>query len=647
MSTQPPPRLAKELHAEAECDSPATTEHTQAKARSPQSIRPPARREWALGVAALLAGSLAACGGGGGSGAASPPGAAPAPPPPAPGPVPAPVPGPAPAPVGAKPATAAEAVRFLSQATLGATQADIDRLMQIGYSAWIDEQFALPVQHNHAQFVRQRAAASTGQWKDRPTIWDVNDSMWIGMMKSDQLRQRVMFALSQIFVVSLRDGATYYLGSGLAAYVDMLYAKGFGNWRDLIEGVTLSTAMGSYLSHLYNRKEDPVTGTQPDQNFARELMQLFSIGLWQLNADGSRKLDAQGQPIPTYSQTDVIGVSRVMTGWAFADASDSSWNSYYGYWQPGDMPVQERPMKANPKYHSTSEKKFLGVTIAASSTPDPVGNLKTLLDTLFNHASTAPFFCKQLIQRLVTSNPSAAYVTRVVNVFNNNGNGVRGDLRAVIKAILLDAEARNESSVTWAQFGRVREQIQRMAHLMRVFKAKPEDDPMSYGIGLWTYDRRKGLWQTPLGAPSVFNFYFPNYSPPNTGLSGQSLVTPEMQIVTQSSVEDTFWFFKDMLQNGGLTSCCSDAQRNTYFLRLDYSEWLPLVATPSQLVERLNQVFMAGQMSADLKAALLQGIAGRNGDRSETSGIVRGSTQLKLAEAISLMLVSPEYVVQK
>ena len=542
-----------------------------------------------------------------------------------------------------------EAVRFLQQATMGATAADIDLVMQLGYGAWLDEQFAMPVQYSHASTVKRVADAIVDvHWSHRPGIWQVNNSMWRGLVSNaDQLRQRVMFGLSQIFVVSLRDGATYYLGSGLAAFVDMLYAKSFGNFRDLLESVTLSTAMGAYLSHLYNRKENPATGSRPDQNFAREVMQLFSIGLWELHADGTRRLDARGQPIPTYGTADVVGASRVMTGWAFDGATDAHWNGHYGFWDAKDMPAQEKPMKAFAHHHSTLEKTFLGTTIAASVTPDPESDLKTFLDTLFKHPNVGPFIGRQLIQRLVTSNPSPAYVGRVSAVFNNNGSGVRGDMKSVIRAILLDTEARSQSSVTWNQFGRLREPILRMAQLMRVFKARALADPDSYAIGMWTYDRNKGLWQTPLGANSVFNFYLPHYTPPNSALAREGLVAPEMQITTQSSVSDMAFLFLDVLQNGGITDCCSDALRNTFKTKFDYSEWLPLVADPPQLCERLSLVFMAGQMSAALEDNIVRAMAKRYRGQSETSGIDRGLTQIRLAEAVHLMLFSPEYVVQK
>jgi uncharacterized protein (DUF1800 family) len=509
----------------------------------------------------------------------------------------------------------------------------------------------MPVQYSHLARVKTVAATlpAGDQWRNRPTIWQVNDSMWLGMVNSqDQLRQRLMFALSQIFVVSLRDGSTYYLGNGLASYVDLLYANAFGNYRQLLEAVSLSPAMGSYLSHMYNRKEDTVTGAKPDQNFAREVMQLFSIGLWELNADGTLKLDAQGRPIPTYSTDDVVGVSRVLTGWAFDGATDSHWSNYYGFWDFPANAAQERPMRANARYHSTLEKKFLGTTITAGGTPDPVGNLKILLDRLHSHSNTGPFISRQLIQRLVTSNPSREYVGRVSAVWANNGSGVRGDLRSVVKAILLDPEARSSASVTTPSFGKIREPILRMTQLMRVFKGRTDADPDSLGIGLWQYDRSKGLWQTPLGAQSVFNFYQPGYPLRTPDMAQTGLVAPEMQITTQSSVADMSFFFLDVLQNGGITSCCSETARNTFYLKLDYSDWLPLVANPPQLIERLNQTFMAGQMSPALKDAITRQMADRGGQASsETSGITRGNAQIKLAEAIYTMLFSAEYVVQK
>ncbi len=538
-------------------------------------------------------------------------------------------------------------MRFLQQASFGATQADIDRVRALGYNGWLDEQLAMPVQYSHLNYVNRVTAAynPSDQWYKRPGVWNVNDSMWLGMVPSaDQLRQRVMFALSQIFVVSIADGSVYYQGTGLAAYVDMLYAKGFGNFRDLLEGVTLSSAMGNYLSSMYNRKEDPLTGSNPDQNFAREVMQLFTIGLYELNNDGTRKL-VNGQPIQTYDTPDVIGVSRVMTGWGYNGATTVNWFQYYDFNTANDMPRQALPMSANNSYHSTSEKKFLGVTIPAGSA-NAAADLKILLDRLFNHANVGPFIGKQLIQRLVTSNPSPAYVNRVANAFNNNGAGVRGDMKAVIKAILLDTEARSAGYITGPTFGRIREPIHRLAQLMRVFKATRPTDPDSYNISTWEYDKSKGLWQTPLRAKSVFNFYTPDYQPPGSALKAQGLVAPEMQITTASSVADMADLFDTALQVGGWTDCCSDVQRNTFYTKFDYSEYLPLVTNPNALFDKLNLFFMAGQMPQSLRTQMLNAMNNRTYNRAR-DGIVRDLNQLKLAAAIYTMMFSPEYVVQK
>jgi uncharacterized protein (DUF1800 family) len=545
-----------------------------------------------------------------------------------------------------------DAARFLSQATLGYTRAELNRVVNIGYDMWLDEQLSMPVKFSHVTQVKAQAATYTGQWQNRPGMWDVNDSMWIGMVDSDdQLRQRMMWALSQIFVVSIKDGAVYYQGNGIAAYVDMLYAKGFDNFRVLIESVTRSTAMGYYLSHVYNEKENPALGSVPDQNYARELMQLFTIGLWELNIDGTRKLDNAGDPIPTYGTADVVGVSRVLTGWTFDQATTQDWNNYYGFWNYPDNAAQERPMRAYAAHHSTSEKRFLGITIPASSSPAPAGaaeaGLKVLLDRLFEHPNVGPFIGKQLIQRLVTSNPSRAYVTRVANAFNDNGNGVRGDMKAVIRAVLLDPEARNAAMIGEPSFGKIREPVLRMGQLMRTLNATRPTDNFSFGIGQWLYDKSKGLWQTPLGSNTVFNFYRPDFRPANSALATAGLVAPEMQLVNQSTVDDIQWFFRSVLENAGITNCCSEAERNTFYLKLNYSSLLPLVANPPALADELNVLFMSGQMTPALRTNIIQAVNDEYRSSSQTSGMPRGLTQMKLSAALYTMLLSPEYVVQK
>jgi uncharacterized protein (DUF1800 family) len=543
--------------------------------------------------------------------------------------------------VSEKPATDQEAARFLQQSTFGFHDTDIAKLKEIGYSAWIDQQIAMPV-----QFSNVAQAKKNNGWDIRAGT--AQQTIWLGMMKDDQLRQRMMFALLQILVVSGRDGSTYYWGNGLAAYIDMLYAKGFGNYRELLEAVTRNTAMGGYLSHMYNRKENDVTGARPDQNFAREVMQLFSIGLWELQQDGSRKLDANGQAIPSYTPADVIGASRVLTGWAPQGATANDWNNGSCFCQSEvDIDTQAQPMQPNNIYHSTLEKKFLGTTIPAGST-DTAADLKIFLDRLYNHDNVGPFIGKQLIQRLVTSNPSPAYVARVAAKFNDNGFGVRGDMTAVFKAILLDREARNNSYIDKPDYGRLREPVLRLAQMMRTFRAQTNVDYAgSYAISTSLYDKRKGLWQYPLDSPTVFNHYFPDYTPPNSPLKARGLVGPELQIVTPSSVGDVDNFFWGFFENGGTTDCCSVDQRNFYYNKLDYSEFLPFLNKPKELTEAMSQRFMAGQMSQTLKNNLIAYMETLNGDIAQTSGMPRGNAVIRFGGALRLMVLSPEYIVQK
>ena len=541
------------------------------------------------------------------------------------------------------PANDRDAQRFLQQAAFAYTLVDSERLKAIGYRGWIDEQIAKPVQFSHVAKLNQ----SNKGYDSRS--WEINDEAWFAIIRaSDQLRQRWAFALSQLFVNSTMDGSTLYWGRSLAKYEDNFYSYGFGNFRDLLQSVTLNPSMGMFLSHGYNVKENPATGTVPDQNFAREVMQLFTIGLWRLNPDGTRVLDAGGQPIPTYTQDDVVGASRVMTGFAPKGITDPRWwdNHYCFCQRPQDVPTQTSPMTGYNAYHSTLAKSFLGRTIPAGSA-DANGDLKIFLDTLFNHPNVGPFVGRQMIQRLVTSNPSPAYVGRVAAAFADNGAGVRGDMKAVIRAILLDPEARDPAYAARPEYGRIREPILRMAQIARVFKANSQAYPNTLGIPTWDYDRRKGLWQSPMHSATVFNFYYPTYSPANTELSRQGYVAPEMQISTPVSVADIDWFINDVLQNGGRTDCCSDAERNTFSMRLNYSEWLPLVAQPANLVAKMNASFMAGQMSPSLQADITRAVQEEYRDRSYTSGIVRGVPQMKLAAGLRALVLSPEYVVQK
>ncbi|MBC8011178.1 MAG: DUF1800 family protein, partial [Burkholderiales bacterium] len=343
--------------------------------------------------------------------------------------------------------TLAEASRFLNQATFGASPVSIFTLRAQGYAAWIDAQRTTPTTLLLPQVQTRRAellVRSGGQYDG----WHepLQESWWQSALTApDQLRQRVAWALSQILVVS-QEGALADAHEPVAAYYDLLLTHAFGNYRDLLGEVTRSSQMGSYLSMMRNRKPDPETGQRPDENYAREVMQLFSIGLNQLHPDGTLRLDTKGLPRPTYTQLDIAGLARVFTGWGphYDEANPPEWT-------PGDVADKadwflygwdlDHPMTFYPEFFDTDDKTILGDTTIPASVPG-INALDTALDTIFNHPNVGPFLARQLIQKLVTSNPSPGYVFRVASVFADNGAGVRGDLFATARAVLLDPEAR-------------------------------------------------------------------------------------------------------------------------------------------------------------------------------------------------------------
>ena len=379
---------------------------------------------------------LAGCGGGGDS---TPPGPPPPPPPP--------------------PITKIEAFQFLNQGSFGATEAEAQSLIDMRHESWIDDQLTKPasLQLPHLQslpppeFQFQLHA-------DRVDIWFRNS-----LHGEDQLRQRVAFALSEIMVVS-QLGALGNLPFAVADYYDVLARNAFGNYRDLLESVTLHPAMGVYLSMLGNERPDQALNIRPDENYAREVMQLFSIGLVELNVDGTEKLDSSGQPIPTYDQSVIEGFAHVFTGWTYAGAPNFRQARATRF-------NQVIPMQLYPSFHDTGPKKLLnGVELPAGQSGEQ--DLADALDNIFNHPNVGPFMAIRLIQRLVTSNPSPGYVQRVAEVFNDNGFGVRGDLAAVVKAILLDEEAR--PAMAMEIDGKLKEPLLRVTQLWKAYDATSE-----------------------------------------------------------------------------------------------------------------------------------------------------------------------------
>jgi uncharacterized protein (DUF1800 family) len=542
-----------------------------------------------------------------------------------------------------------DAARFLEQATFGATDASIHHLSLIGYQAWLNEQF-------NTQFTPSEPAVeqavivnnppcATGDVKCNAALFVQNeadeslvqDAFWQQSLTApDELRQRVRCALSQLFVISSNNTTSIQsMPRGEASYYDMLGADAFGNFRQLLQDVTLSPMMGQFLSALGNDKGNATT--DPDENYAREAMQLFTIGLWQLNDDGSQQLNGSGQPIPTYSNTDVKGLAAVFTGFSWnipGDASDNAWSNCCIYVGPG-YGEELLPMQSFPSHHSTAQKQFLGVTIPASGSPDPNGDLKIALDTLFNHPNLPAFFSKQMIQHLVTSNPSPGYINRVAQVFKNDGTGVRGNLQAVIIAILLDPEARDTATVTTnPQYGKVRESLLRYTEWARAFTAQSRTG--SYDVGS-TEDPIYGLGEMWLRSPTVFNWFAPGYTPPNTSISAAGLLAPEMQMTNVSTVVGYINYMQDAV--GASATGGPD-------LFSSYATEMTLAATPDHLLDRINLLLMSGQMSATLYNQILAAITAIPIPTSDQNAI-NAALLARMQTAIYLTVASPDFAAQQ
>lgn len=560
-----------------------------------------------IAVASLL---LAACGGsgGGGSGAVAP--TTPATPP--------------------APALAAtEAARFLTQATFGPNEAAIAAVRSNGYAGWINQQLAMPASGSHLAWVDNRLTELRAQ--NPQALLQASqfyESFWFRAATGpDELRQRVAFALSEIFVISLADPNIDVRGA--ASYYDVLWTNALGNYRTLLEQVSLHPMMGVYLTHLGNQKEDPATGRNPDENYAREVMQLMSTGLYQLGPDGVVRTGAGGAPVPAYTADDISGLAKVFTGFSWYAATPNT-NTFNGRVRSPDSYV--RPMIPYAAFHSTSAKTFLGTTIPAGSA-DAAADLRIALDTIANHPNVGPFISKQLIQRLVTSNPSPAYVGRVAAVFNNNGQGTRGDLGAVVRAILLDAEARDVS--TAAGYGKLREPIVRLTNWMRAFNARSASTTWLMA----STSANTSLSQSPLTANSVFNFFRPGYSPPNTRMGQAELVAPELQIVDEVSTAGYLNTLQTTINTGiGARNDITSA----------YEAELPLASDVGALLDRLNLLLTYGQMSPTLRARVSEAVSAVPiPGGAATPAQVSAAQLLRVKLAVFLVMASPEYLSQR
>ena len=508
----------------------------------------------------------------------------------------------------------AEAARFLAQAGLEITRAQIVKVQNLGYSAWLDEQMAMPPSMSRWDWLVSKGMNDISL---RNSQAGFDACAWRKLINSpDTLRQRVSLALSEILVISINGlvNGGGWKAFAAAHYLDLLEANCFGNYRDLLEKVSTSTAMSLYLTFRGNTKFNPTTGALPDENYARELMQLFSIGLLQLHQDGSVVLQ-NGIPSETYTLDDITGLARVFTGWDF-DLSSSNLST---------PDYHRRPLKQIPAKHESGASSFLGQTIPAGLSGEAA--LSMSLDIIFAHPNVAPFISRQLIQRLVTSNPSPAYVARVSSVFNANSAGIKGDLKAVIKAILLDEEARTPANLSKTDFGKVREPMIRFLNWARSFNANSASDTWRIGD---TSDAGTKLGQSPLRSPSVFNFFRPGYVPPNSAIANANLVAPEMQIVSESSVVGYINFMQNAVSGA----------RNVGDLRADYSALISLADKPQALVAELNLLLAANQIDSNNTNSIVNAIASMpiKNERERNQ---------RIYAALTLVLAAPEFIVLK
>jgi uncharacterized protein (DUF1800 family) len=538
------------------------------------------------------------------------------------------------APANEMPASRQAAARFLTQASFGPTEAAIDRVMALGYGGWIDEQLALPARSHRATWeatdtALQAAGGAAGQDQVFETFWKQ------ALTGPDQLRQRVAFALSQIFVISMVDNNVGDNPRAVAAWLDMLGTDGLGTYRQLLESVSRHPMMGYYLSHLRNQKADARTGRVPDENYAREVMQLFSIGLAELNEDGSAK------GADTYTPADIAGLAKVFTGWSWACPDWPDNGCFFNGQVSGasDPDRSFKPMLGYAQYHSTEAKSFLGATIAAQGASNPAASLAAALDTLASHPNVGPFIGRQLIQRLVTSNPSPAYVAAVSRAFANNGSGVRGDMKAVVKAVLMHPEARAASD----RAGKVREPVLRLSAFLRAFPHTSESG--RYRVGN-TDNAATSLGQTPLRSPSVFNFYRPGYVAPGTASGDAGLVAPEMQIAHETSAAGYVNAMRDAVSAGVGATNTGSSRRD---LQGDYTAELALADQPAALVQRVADKLTYGSAPAALQTEIADAIAkitipaATGGNQAQIDSAKRN----RVNAAILLVLASPEFLVQK
>lgn len=534
-----------------------------------------------------------------------------------------------------------EATRFLTQAGFGGTLAEITWVADHSIEEWMSNQFALSPTYlaDSTQMAFNLGLANyisnggdSANYTYRPDNRHTSYAWWTNvMMAKDQLRQRAAYALSQIMVISFEGDLAGY-GIGVSDYYDILIRNAFGNYKTMLSEISNHVAMGAYLSHLNNPKSDPANNIHPDENYAREIMQLFSIGLFQLNIDGSQKLDGNGDPIPTYDNNDIKELAKVFTGLGVGARTDGG-NLYFylGIWA-ADFKV---PMIMYENQHELGQKTILdGHVIPAGQTGKE--DIEDAIDYLFNHPNVGPFMAKRLIQQLVKSNPTPGYIQAVAEAFNDNGEGVRGDMKKVFQTILMHPEARTCEAINDPIQGKLREPVLRYSQFARFFGGNSPH----LGGRYWNYPSflKDRVDQAPIQAQTVFNFYAPDFSP-NGPLSDANLVGPEFEIHnTRTSIGYTdmvyYWVESEIL----FVSYTSDAL-NSHITTSDLTSLTELAKDEDALIDYLDVYLCHGQLSTNTRAII------KNQLNALAPGLSSIDSKIRLATYI--VMISPDYVVLK
>lgn len=514
--------------------------------------------------------------------------------------------------------TAEAAARFLAMTTFGATRSEITQLQSMGYRAWIDDQMT-----KTPGLIEPELRERIENGDNRVFLNAKRHSWWRQIMTSDDLlRQRIAYVFSQIWVTSDTNGTLQNQPQGMANYYDLLLNQAFGNMTDLLRGVTKHPTMGAYLTYLKNSKA--TNGSRPDENYAREVMQLFTIGLHELNEDGSRKKDSEGNDIPTYTNEDITEFARVFTGFSFGGPQNE--NSTNFQFARRDY---NHPMRMYDDFHDTDEKQLLGNTVLPAFEDAPgrtgIDDIYEALDSLIDHPNTGPFLVRRFIQQLVTSNPSPAYIQRVSQVFADNGLGVRGDFAAVFKAILLDPEALSYPTDENLNSGKLQEPWIRYVRMVRTFQAKSVND--SFLLSEWGTEQQIG--QLIMRSPSVFNFYLPDHQPAGE-LANADLFAPEFQILTSVTAISSQNHFSGTMLRGVIPNIRGDDQKF-----LDFTEELELADDPVALMDRIDLLLTYGAMSSETRTIIIDAI----------NEIPAQDAQERVEMAVRLTVFSPDYAI--